>query len=171
MFQEVEFIAEDIDVEITPNFTSPAQREVKVLLLKNISSFESQSCERVPLWLALSLKKRSKCTITIPNWLKTEKLDSILKTEQREEELQKIDFHYVEVALSLCKHAREDMTDWYQVYDLVESIRSVRKYKIHKSLMKLNNKSIDDIENISASEICFIKPLLSCSKSALLKLQ
>jgi len=102
-----------------------------------ISSFEAQSCERVPLWLALSLKKRSKCTITIPNWLKTEKLDSILKTEQREEELQvrrsriesrntlipkqKIDFHYVEVALSLCKHAREDMTDWYQVYDLVVS--------------------------------------------------
>jgi len=137
MFQEVEFIAEDIDVEITPNFTSPAQREVKVLLFKNISSFEAQSCERVPLWLALSLKKRSKCTITIPNWLKTEKLDSILKTEQREEELQvrrsriesrntlipkqKIDFHYVEVALSLCKHAREDMTDWYQVYDLVVS--------------------------------------------------
>jgi len=137
MFQEDEFIAEDIDVEITPNFTSPAQREVKVLLFKNISSFEAQSCERVPLWLALSLKKRSKCTITIPNWLKTEKLDSILKTEQREEELQvrrsciesrntlipkqKIDFHYVEVALSLCKHAREDMTDWYQVYDLVVS--------------------------------------------------
>ncbi|CAL6299729.1 unnamed protein product [Bathycoccus prasinos] len=27
MHQEVEFIAEDIEVEVTPNFTSPAQRE------------------------------------------------------------------------------------------------------------------------------------------------
>jgi hypothetical protein len=32
---------------------------------------------------------------------------------------QKIDFHYIEVAHSLCKHAREDMTDWNQIYDLV----------------------------------------------------
>ncbi|CAL6310042.1 unnamed protein product [Bathycoccus prasinos] len=27
MHQEVEFIAEDIEVEVTPNFTSPTQRE------------------------------------------------------------------------------------------------------------------------------------------------
>jgi hypothetical protein len=88
MHQEVEFIAEDIEVEVTPNFTSPAQREAKVLLFKNISSFEAQSRKPVPLWLALSLKKRSKCTVTMPDWLKTEKLNSILKAEHREKELQ-----------------------------------------------------------------------------------
>ncbi|CAL6304388.1 unnamed protein product [Bathycoccus prasinos] len=160
---EAEFIAEDIEIEITPNFTSANQRK--------ISFFESQSRKRVPLWLALSLKKRSKCTITTPDWLKTEKLDSILKAERREKELQKIDFHYIEVAHSMCKHAREDMTDWNQVYDLVESIRSVRKDKIHKKFTKLSDKSIEDIENISASEVCSTKPLLSCSKNALLELQ
>ena len=171
MHQEVEFIAEDIAVEVTPNFTSPAQREAKVLLFKNISSFEAQSRKPVPLWLALSLKKRSKCTVTMPDWLKTEKLNSILKAEHREKELQKIHFHYIEVAHSLCKHAREDMTDWNQVYDLVESIRSVRKDKIRKIFMKLSDRSIEDIENISASEICSTKPLLSCSKNALLEIQ
>jgi hypothetical protein len=88
MHQEVEFIAEDIMVEVTPNFASPTQREVKVLLFKNISSFEAQSRKHIPLWLALSLKKRSKCSIAIPDWLKTENLDAILKAEQREKELQ-----------------------------------------------------------------------------------
>ena len=81
------------------------------------------------------------------------------------------------------------MTDWNQVYDLVvsyyeltsrliliasihqESIRSVRKDKIRKIFMKLSDRSIEDIENISASEICSTKPLLSCSKNALLEIQ
>jgi hypothetical protein len=38
MHQEVEFIAEDIEVEVTPNFTSPTQREAKVLLFKNVGT-------------------------------------------------------------------------------------------------------------------------------------
>jgi hypothetical protein len=38
MHQEVEFIAEDIMVEVTPNFASPTQREVKVLLFKNVGT-------------------------------------------------------------------------------------------------------------------------------------
>jgi GINS complex subunit 2 len=171
MHQEVEFVADEIEIEITPNFTSPTQREVKVLLLKNISSFKAQSCKRVPLWLALSLKKRSKCTITMPDWLKIESLDKILEAERREKELQKIDFHYIEVAHSLCKHAREDMTDWNQIYDLVESIRSVRKCKIKKRFIKLDDKSIAEVDNISALEVCSNKPLLSCSRNALLGLK
>jgi|Transcript_6327 GINS complex subunit 2 len=169
MHQEVEFIAEDIMVEVTPNFASPTQREVKVLLFKNISSFEAQSRKHIPLWLALSLKKRSKCSIAIPDWLKTENLDAILKAEQREKELQKIHFHYIEVAHSLCKYARDDISDWSQVYDLVESIRCVRKNKIFKIFMRL--KSIEEMENISASEISSTKPLFSCSKNTMLELQ
>ncbi|CAL6303633.1 unnamed protein product [Bathycoccus prasinos] len=40
MHQEVEFIAEDIEVEVTPNFTSPTRREAKVLLFKNVGTLD-----------------------------------------------------------------------------------------------------------------------------------
>lgn len=57
MHQEVEFIAEDIEVEVTPNFTSPAQREVcplrsdelktLTILILSGQSFIIQKCRNI----------------------------------------------------------------------------------------------------------------------------
>lgn len=169
--QEFEFLAENEKVGIIPNFSSSTPSSVNTSIFENIVPFRAQNCTIIPLWQALSLKKRGKCSVLMPKWMKVENLVKILKEERLEKKLKVLPFHYIEIAHSLCKHAREDIYEWNRVFDLVESIRSVRMNKIQYELRQNNLGDKRLIENISALEISFVKPLLFCSKVALFMLQ
>eukprot|EP01147_Barroeca_monosierra_P004853 gene4853-8686_t len=62
---EVEYIAEDTAIKITPNF----QAGVFLFLREKVGPFRPQRPMQVPLWLAITLRRRGKCAIHIPEWL------------------------------------------------------------------------------------------------------
>jgi GINS complex subunit 2 len=90
---QVEFVAEDEIVEIVPNIRMDALNMICVRLPPpslstphpppiltsraaavaavqgDFGPFFPQIPARVPLWLAVALKKRSKCTIRTPDWM------------------------------------------------------------------------------------------------------
>lgn len=62
---ELTFLAEEDVVEIVPLFSMSRVR----LLSGTYGPFEPPRRAQVPLWLALSLKKKRKCRIVPPEWL------------------------------------------------------------------------------------------------------
>ena len=70
--------------------------------------------------------------------------------------------HYIEIATDLCKHAREDLEDWNELYDLVDTIRSVRHNKIQAGLRGLDENALKGVKlnNLSAMEVSVIRPFM-----------
>ena len=80
-FVEAEFLAEMESIDITPNFKAGVLRFITVFLACSlqlqlsdrlqgeVGPFKVQMPVTVPLWLAVALKRRSKCSIRPPIWL------------------------------------------------------------------------------------------------------
>ena len=87
--------------------------------------FETQVEVEVPVWLAISLKKRGKCNIKCPQWLEVEFLREV-KTQEKATDvanLQPLPNHYMEIASLMFKYAHDDIEDCDRVRSLVEDIQ------------------------------------------------
>lgn len=62
---EIEFFAEDTSIKILPKFSN----DVFQLISGAVGPFRPSHPTEVPLWLAVMLRKRNKCTIMVPDWL------------------------------------------------------------------------------------------------------
>ncbi|XP_020594879.1 DNA replication complex GINS protein PSF2-like [Phalaenopsis equestris] len=62
---EVEFLAEDELVEIIPNIRMDALN----MICGDFGPFFPQISAKVPIWLAVALKKRGKCSVRPPEWM------------------------------------------------------------------------------------------------------
>lgn len=76
---ELEFIGEDSIIGVIPNFTF----EPIHLISGSIGPFRAGMPVRVPLWLAVHLRKQQKCRIVPPEWMDIEKLEDIKEEEKR----------------------------------------------------------------------------------------
>ncbi|KAF8008962.1 hypothetical protein BT93_J0072, partial [Corymbia citriodora subsp. variegata] len=136
--QEIEFVAEDELIEIVPNM----RMDPLNLICGDFGPFLPQIAAQVPLWLAVALKKRGKCTIRPPEWMSLEKLTRVLEAERdSEREFQSLPFHYVEISRLLFDHARDDIPDIYMVRSLIEDIRDVRFHKVQSSLESFDGRT------------------------------
>ncbi|WVZ08433.1 hypothetical protein V8G54_021779 [Vigna mungo] len=63
--EELEFIAEDEIVDIVPNLKMGPLN----FICGDFGPFTPQIVTQVPLWLAIALKKRGKCSIRPPQWM------------------------------------------------------------------------------------------------------
>ncbi|MED6202921.1 DNA replication complex GINS protein PSF2 [Stylosanthes scabra] len=63
--EELEFIAEDEIVDIVPNLKMGPLNFIS----GDFGPFIPQIVAQVPLWLAVALKKRGKCSICPPQWM------------------------------------------------------------------------------------------------------
>ena len=63
--------------------------------------FEVKVEVKVPLWFAISLKQKQKCSIKIPDWLSVAYLQDKVAEEKISPSFQDVDFHYIEIALML----------------------------------------------------------------------
>ena len=86
---ELEYLAENEDVEIVPRF----QFDAVTFLQRNPKSKNGQFGPFlplrpviVPLWLALQLKQQKLCSISPPAWMSIEKLTEILEKERKSRE-------------------------------------------------------------------------------------
>ncbi|WCJ19617.1 DNA replication complex GINS protein PSF2 [Euphorbia peplus] len=150
--EEIEFIAEDELVEIVPNL----RMESLNFLCGDYGPFYPQIAAQVPLWLAVALKKRGKCTVRPPQWMSIENLTQVLEAERDSHAFQPLPFHYVEIARLLFDHGRDDIPDVYMVRSLVEDIRDVRFHKVETNLQKFTASTVT-WKNMSAMEVNIIR--------------
>ncbi|CBI26496.3 hypothetical protein VitviT2T_024097 [Vitis vinifera] len=156
--QEVEFLGEDEMVEIVPNM----RMDPLNLICGDFGPFRPQIATQVPLWLAVALKKRGKCTIRPPEWMSVDKLTQVLEAERNSlREFQPLPFHYVEIARLLSDHARDDIPDVYMVRSLIEDIRNVRFHKVETGLETIHERThAVKLKNLSAMEANIVRPFV-----------
>ncbi|XP_015876885.2 DNA replication complex GINS protein PSF2 [Ziziphus jujuba] len=166
--EELEFMAEDELVEIVPNM----RMEPLNLLCGDYGPFFPQMVTQVPVWLAIALKKRGKCSIRPPEWMSVESLTRILESERESQDVfQVLPFHYVEISKLLFDHAPGDIPDIYMVRSLIEDIRDVRFHKFETSLESFEaaRSSAVRINNLSAMEVNIARPFVSRALQAFYK--
>ncbi|KAJ3246035.1 DNA replication protein psf2 [Chytriomyces hyalinus] len=125
--QEIEFLAENQQITIVPTRAIPNTVE---LLSGDYGPFRPPLKSKVPLWLALTLKKRGKCSIVPPLWLDPEYLE--LKLEQERgapDEFSDLPFTWFETATILMRHAQDDIPHFETISSLIKSIKECRSNK------------------------------------------
>lgn len=164
---EVEFLAEDEMMEIIPNMRMDALH----MICGDFGPFLPQIAVKVPLWLAVALKKRGKCTIRPPEWMSVEKLTQILEAERESpREFQPLPFHYVEISRLLFDHARDDIPEMYMVRSLIEDIRDVRFHKVETGLETISARThAVKLKNLSAMEVNIVRPFVMRALQAFYK--
>jgi len=155
---EVEFVAEDEIVDIVPNIRMDALN----MICGDFGPFYPQIPAKVPLWLAVALKKRGKCTIRTPDWMTVDRLTQVLEAERESSrEFQPLPFHYIEISKLLFDHARDDISDAYLVRSLVEDIRDVRFHKVETGLETISGRThAVKLKNLSAMEVNIVRPFM-----------
>ncbi|XP_020582784.1 DNA replication complex GINS protein PSF2 [Phalaenopsis equestris] len=155
---EVEFLAEDELVEIIPNIRMDALN----MICGDFGPFFPQISAKVPIWLAVALKKRGKCSVRPPEWMSVERLTHVLEGERESpREFQQLPFHYVEISKILLEKAHDDIPDIYMVRSLIEDIRDVRFHKVEIGLEKISGRThAVKLKNLSAMEVNIVRPFM-----------
>ena len=134
-------------IQILPNF-----RMQKISCLSTIfGPFIPQSPIQVPLWLALFLRRQSRCKIIIPEWLSVDYLKDIRDKEKdsNPQNFQKIHESYNEIAQILLYYAHDDFEDGDLVRSLIEDIENIRRHKIREGLKLFTSNKPSKYYNLS----------------------
>ncbi|CAM9599503.1 unnamed protein product, partial [Hapterophycus canaliculatus] len=103
---ELEFIAEDQLIEIVPKFKHGPLH----LIQGDFGPFVPQARAKVPLWLAITLKKRQKCQIACPPFMSVGYLEQVLRREREDAAVfTPLPHHYLEIASLLLNTASDDI--------------------------------------------------------------
>eukprot|EP00696_Hemimastix_kukwesjijk_P012350 gnl/Hemi2/25473_TR8568_c0_g1_i1.p1 gnl/Hemi2/25473_TR8568_c0_g1~~gnl/Hemi2/25473_TR8568_c0_g1_i1.p1 ORF type:complete len:219 (+),score=15.93 gnl/Hemi2/25473_TR8568_c0_g1_i1:139-795(+) len=155
---EMEFLAEDELVSINPSFSSGPF----TFIAGSFGPFNAGLPVDVPLWLAVALCKRGKCTISPPAWLSLEHLQQCKEEEfkNKSEFSHMVPFHYIEVASLLLDCSLVTMENVDQVRILIRDIQEVRAGKLRAGFSKPENMKGVTLNNIAAMELNTLRPLL-----------
>ncbi|CAM0134867.1 DNA replication protein psf2 [Umbelopsis sp. WA50703] len=167
--EEIEFIAGNDIISIIPNFTMEKMDFIQASYGPFIPPLQSQ----VPLWLALALKKNRKCTIVPPDWLNKEHLQDVLQQEEAHDAIQKVPFHYMEVAHMLLEFAPEEIPDLEQVRKLLKDVRECRQSKTRallEGLEDIDREKAIKLHNLSRMEINELRPIFTEAFNEITKL-
>eukprot|EP00658_Telonema_sp_P-2_P036869 TRINITY_DN2658_c0_g1_i2.p1 TRINITY_DN2658_c0_g1~~TRINITY_DN2658_c0_g1_i2.p1 ORF type:complete len:182 (+),score=47.35 TRINITY_DN2658_c0_g1_i2:299-844(+) len=156
---EIEFQSEDEEIEIVPRFAMPNLH----LITGDLGPFTPQIPVKVPLWLALSLKKSQLCHIRPPFWLDAAHLQERLEHEKEDDAFyEPLPFHYMEIAAQLMDLASDDVPDYSKIKQVLLDIEEVRYAKMRKTLMEITGGDFAyKCTNISAMEINKVRPFMT----------
>lgn len=146
--QELEFVAEDESVTIVPSVSLPVMH----FLGSDVGPLRPNVRASVPLWFAVTLRRRNKCRIEIPSWLaNVRELEEVLRLEREVPDFfQPVAPHFVEIAQALFRHARDDFggaRKYHTARSLFEELRLVRESKIHSGIGALSDLSTLDVDS------------------------
>lgn len=152
---EIEFLAENQLIKI-----QPSQRMDRLKLISgNYGPFKPPLSKQVPLWLALTLKKKGKCKVQPPEWLNCDFLQEKLDEERRNPNgFSELPFHWLETIQLLLDHARDDMRHADQLQSLVKDLQDSRQAKIRVGLKKSLDGVALDATNLGCMEVNELKP-------------
>lgn len=155
-----EFIAEESLITIISGINHPALRFISGIF----GPLEAGLPCVLPLWLAITLRKKGKCTISLPQWLSVENLEKSISNERDENLLEPLPFHYVEIAYLLLNHAKEDIPNPDKISALLRDLESIRIDRLKIAIQSLTERvkggqkvTVAKVANISSMEIFSIK--------------
>ena len=171
-WQELEFLAEDEEIRIVPNF----KMERLSLIRGEFGPFVPTIPTTVPLWLAVALKRSKKCQIQPPPWLDEATLGEIFRAEK--ESGASLDlttygmtFHCDAVAKLVLQYASEDVISVHACRTLLRDLQDLRHHKIRQSVQaimdafksRLEEERIPpsiNFKRLTAAEINRVRPTL-----------
>lgn len=170
---ENEYFAEQTLITIIPNVDQPKFQFISGHFGPLTGGFPAV----VPLWLAITLRKRGKCTIQMPEWMTILALEERVATERTQGTLSDLPFHYMEIAQLLLTNAKEDIISPDKVMVLLQDIENIRMDRIKLGVMGVadsiyKNRSVvfANLNNASAMEILTMKRFFLSSMDTFYKL-
>ncbi|KAK9716829.1 DNA replication protein psf2 [Basidiobolus ranarum] len=162
---EIEFLAENEFIEILPSF----RIDTLDFISGSCGPFRPPGKAKIPLWLALTLKKQQKCTIIPPQWLTVENLTQKLEEEESEGKFSELPYRYMEIAHLILESASEDVPRSENIRKLLKDLREVRQSKARDGLTALNPDYLQ-MDNLALMEINEIRPFFGRAFDELRKL-
>jgi len=170
---ENEFLAEHTLITIIPGVDQPKFQFISGQFGPLTGGFPAI----VPLWLAITLRKRGKCTIQIPDWMSVAALEQRIVAERTEKLLSDLPYHYMEIAQLLLTNAKEDIILPDKVSVLLQDIENIRMDRIKLGVMSValsiyENRSVVSahLHNASAMEVLTMKRFFLSSMDTFYKL-
>jgi GINS complex subunit 2 len=155
---KLEFLCGEKPVTIVPNFTEPSL----VLMERTYGPFRAQKPIEVPLWLAVYLKNRSKCKITVPIYFYEENLVEILQNETKNKfAFYELPPEFFETFQVIFENAEDDFDNSLKIKSLIENIKQIRISKLNTFIKSLDKKDTSFIlNNITSYELNIFRPIL-----------
>ncbi|ORX42326.1 GINS complex, PSF2 component [Hesseltinella vesiculosa] len=163
---EIEFIAGNDPISVIPLYKMPAIK----LIQATYGPFRPPLPTRVPLWLALSMKKNQKCKLLPPPWLTVDHLTERLEQEETKDEFCALPFHYMEMAHMILESASDDIPNAEKIRKLLKDLRETRQSKARVGLEALDDRWLG-MHNLSFMEINEIRPFFSKAFNEMRKLE
>jgi GINS complex subunit 2 len=118
---------------------------------------------KVPLWVAMQLKKSKSCRISPPIWMSLQTLQIKLEMEKiTPESLQDLDYYFYEISNILFNKAEDDISESKPLRSIIEDISSLRSMKIKNLIESIKDSQLHlNLANICARELEQIRPFLS----------
>ncbi|KAI1291509.1 DNA replication protein psf2 [Mortierella claussenii] len=154
---EIEFLAENEMIEIAAAIDTKQDLD---FLGGSVSSLKPLQRNQVPLWMAITLKKKQKCNIVVPSWMTVESLQRSLKEEQEQERFSALPYHYMETAQLLLENACDDIPSADAVRTLIKDLREARQSKARQGVAALGLTYLQ-MDNIALMEINEIRPFFT----------
>ncbi|KAF7288048.1 DNA replication complex GINS protein PSF2-like protein [Rhynchophorus ferrugineus] len=156
---EVEFLGEKSLVEIVPTFNSAPI----YFIGGDVGPFRASIPIRVPLWVAVNLKKQQQCKIIPPDWMDLEKLEFLKEEEKSNKSFVKMPSdHYMIEAKLILGCAADDIPKTDEIRTIIKDIWDIRMSKLRSSMDDMIKKSAmyAAVDNLTLMEINSIRPLL-----------
>nr|GAT58215.1 predicted protein [Mycena chlorophos] len=126
---------------------------------------------RIPLWMALTLKRKKKCHILAPEWLSVEYLQNKIQEETSQPGFTQLPFHFAEISRVLLDVAPDDLQSPDKVRTLLQDLREARQAKARLGLEGLEHSTIINLSNLTSMEINEIRPIFVQAMAILGQLQ
>ncbi|CDW78705.1 dna replication complex gins protein psf2 [Stylonychia lemnae] len=176
--QENEYFAENELIQIIPNF----KEDQFQFISGTFGPFRPAKPVTVPLWLAIYLKSRNKCSIQLPKWLDYSCLLTIKSIEKEivAEFSPDLPYYYYEIATLLFNNCSDEFSgvgqqssNLQKLKSVIEDIYEVRKEKLLKSIrsVKAEDTPIMNLSSIGAVELNQVRPAFSSAYSILYQMQ
>eukprot|EP00697_Spironema_sp_BW2_P017902 gnl/Spiro4/9730_TR5176_c0_g1_i1.p1 gnl/Spiro4/9730_TR5176_c0_g1~~gnl/Spiro4/9730_TR5176_c0_g1_i1.p1 ORF type:complete len:214 (-),score=26.10 gnl/Spiro4/9730_TR5176_c0_g1_i1:115-756(-) len=172
---ELEFLAEDTPIRISPFFESGPLR----LLVGMCGPFRTGTPIEVPVWLAVTFAKRKKCNVEPPDWMTVEVLEAIREWEQHPDHAHELSpdlpFHYFELAsLLLTLPTSEKGCLVFRANDnpnhvrtLVDELQMIRLAKLAKTGLRiLHRMPTMRLLGVCAMELNVLRPQILHTRDA-----
>ncbi|CAK9297581.1 unnamed protein product [Gordionus sp. m RMFG-2023] len=158
----IEFIAENEFIYINPNFQSPPFK----LISCDIGEMTPGIPTSLPLWVAIHLKQRRKCSIIPPKWMDIDTLEELKMLEKENQYFTAMPSpHYMEIANLLMQEASEDIVDCCKVKLLLKDLWDLRISKLKSSIQTLTQNASNinhvQINHLTMMEINTVRGILS----------
>ncbi|KAL6777179.1 hypothetical protein ACKKBF_B20455 [Auxenochlorella protothecoides x Auxenochlorella symbiontica] len=164
--EEMYFLAKDELITIVPNFSLLTENGTAQCIGGEFGPFLPNRECKVPLWLALTLWKRKRCTMKPLPWMNVDHLEAVLNLDRRDATaFQPLPFHYIEIAHFLFTAGTDEALasgifgdNLTRIKDLVELVQKARMAKVLAGLSTLQGAMTVKLNNLAAMEINAVRP-------------